>query len=87
MNGWFALGLLSILSLSALVFFVRSSKGLWQVATAAVLLGMTGYALQGRPALPPAAARGQCRWRNAVGRNPCGYGREFWQCEALARNG
>jgi len=57
MNGWFALGLLSILSLSALVFFVRSSKGLWQVATAAVLLGMTGYALQGRPALPPAPAQ------------------------------
>jgi cytochrome c-type biogenesis protein CcmH/NrfG len=57
MNGWFALGLLSVLSLSVLVFFVRSSKGLWQVAAATVLLGMAGYALQGRPSLPPAPAK------------------------------
>lgn len=57
MNGWFALGLLSVLSLSVLVFFVRSSKGLWQVAAATVLLGMTGYALQGRPSLPAAPAK------------------------------
>jgi cytochrome c-type biogenesis protein CcmH len=57
MNGWFVLGLLSVLSLFALVFFVRSSKGLWQVAAAAVLLGMAGYALQGRPSLPPAPAQ------------------------------
>lgn len=57
MNGWFALGLLSVLSLSVLVFFVRSSKGLWQVAAAAVLLGMTGYALQGRPSLPATLAK------------------------------
>ncbi len=57
MNGWSVLGLLSVLSLFALVFFVRSSKGLWQVAAAAVLLGMAGYALQGRPSLPPAPAQ------------------------------
>ena len=57
MNGWVALGLLSILSLSVLVFFVRSSKGLWQIAAAAVLLGMTGYALQGRPATPASPAK------------------------------
>ena len=57
MNGWFVLGLLSVLSLFALVFFVRSSKGLWQVAAAAVLLGMAGYALRGRPSLPPAPAQ------------------------------
>jgi cytochrome c-type biogenesis protein CcmH len=57
MNGWLALGLLSILSLSILVYCVRSSKGLWQVAGAAVLLGMTGYALQGRPSLPTAPAK------------------------------
>lgn len=57
MNGWLALGLLSLLSLSVLVYYVRSSKGLWQVAAAAVLLGMAGYALQGRPSLPPAPAQ------------------------------
>ncbi|MBP6441658.1 MAG: hypothetical protein KA252_03300 [Sphingorhabdus sp.] len=57
MNGWIALGLLSILTLLVLVLCVRSSKGLWQVAAATVLLGMTGYALQGRPSLPPAPAQ------------------------------
>jgi cytochrome c-type biogenesis protein CcmH/NrfG len=57
MNGWLALALLALLSLSVLVYCVRSSKGLWQVAAAAVLLGMTGYALQGRPSLPPAPAQ------------------------------
>ncbi|MES2782035.1 MAG: hypothetical protein V4657_04515 [Pseudomonadota bacterium] len=57
MNGWIALGLLSILSLIVLVFFVRSSKGLWQIAAAAVLLGMTGYALQGRPSTPASPAK------------------------------
>lgn len=57
MNGWVALGLLSILTLLVLVLCVRSSKGLWQAAAATVLLGMTGYALQGRPSLPPAPAQ------------------------------
>jgi cytochrome c-type biogenesis protein CcmH len=57
MNGWLTLGLLSILTLLVLVLCVRSSKGLWQVAAATVLLGMTGYALQGRPSLPPAPAQ------------------------------
>ena len=57
MNGWLALALLALLSLSVLGYCVRSSKGLWQVAAAAVLLGMTGYALQGRPSLPPASAQ------------------------------
>ena len=41
MNGWFALGILAIISLAILVWNVRSSKGLWQIAAAVVLLGMT----------------------------------------------
>lgn len=57
MNGWVALGLLSVLSLLVLSWFVRSSKGLWQIGAAAVLLGMTGYALQGRPSLPSSPAK------------------------------
>jgi cytochrome c-type biogenesis protein CcmH len=57
MNGWVALGLLSVLSLLGLSWFVRSSKGLWQIAAAAVLLGMTGYALQGRPSAPSSPAK------------------------------
>ncbi|OYY70439.1 MAG: hypothetical protein B7Y00_06710 [Sphingomonadales bacterium 17-56-6] len=57
MNGWVALGLLSALSLLVLSWFVRLSKGLWQIAAAAVLLGMTGYALQGRPSAPSSPAK------------------------------
>jgi cytochrome c-type biogenesis protein CcmH/NrfG len=57
MNGWVALGLLSVISLLVLIFCVRSSKGLWQIAAAAVLLGMTGYALQGRPSTPTSPAQ------------------------------
>lgn len=57
MNGWVALGLLSVLCLLFLIGFVRSSKALWQIAAAAVLLGMTGYALQGRPFLPASPAK------------------------------
>ena len=57
MNGWLALGLLSVISLVVLIWLVRSSKGLWQIAAAAILLGMTGYALQGRPYTPPSPAK------------------------------
>ena len=57
MNGWVALGLLSVFSLLALAWFVRASKGLWQIGAAAVLLGMTGYALQGRPSAPSSPAK------------------------------
>lgn len=57
MNGWIALGLLSVTSVSVLIWFVRSSKALWQIAAAAILLGMTGYALQGRPGTPASPAK------------------------------
>lgn len=57
MSGWFALGILAVLSLAVLVWNVRSSKGLWQIAAAVVLLGMTGYALQGRPTTPSSPAK------------------------------
>ncbi|MGB5076979.1 MAG: hypothetical protein WBO17_05810 [Sphingorhabdus sp.] len=52
MSGWLILGLLAIASLCATVVLGRLERGLWQVAAAAILLGMTGYALQGRPNLP-----------------------------------
>lgn len=56
MNGWLILGLLAALSLAGLILFGRS-KALWQVAAAALLLGMTGYALQGRPGTPSSPAK------------------------------
>lgn len=57
MSGWVALGLLAAVSLAALVLLGRLQKGYWQVAAAAVLLGMTGYALQGRPAVLSAPSK------------------------------
>lgn len=57
MSGWVALALLAFASLAIIGWLVRKSKGLWQVAAAALLLGMTGYALQGRPALPSSPAK------------------------------
>lgn len=57
MNGWVALGILALLSLAILVWNVRAAKGLWQIAAAVVLLGMTGYALQGRPSTPSSPAK------------------------------
>lgn len=57
MNGWLILGLLALASLGGLILLGRLSRSLWQVAAAAVVLAMTGYALQGRPALPASPAK------------------------------
>lgn len=57
MNGWIALALLSGASLAVIFWLGRLPKGHWQVAAAAILLGMTGYALQGRPVTPASPAK------------------------------
>jgi cytochrome c-type biogenesis protein CcmH len=57
MNGWVILGLLAVSSFGALMLFGRLQKGLWQVAAAVILLGMTGYALTGRPGTPASPAK------------------------------
>ena len=57
MNGWVILGLLALASLAGLILIGRLSRGLWQVAAAAILLAMTGYVLQGRPVLPSSPAK------------------------------
>ena len=57
MTGWLVLGLLALASLAGMILIGRLSRGLWQVAAAAIVLGMTGYALQGRPALPASLAK------------------------------
>jgi cytochrome c-type biogenesis protein CcmH len=57
MNGWVALALLAAVSFGAIYWFGRLPKGLWQVAASALLLGMTGYALQGRPTAKSSPAK------------------------------
>lgn len=55
--GWVALGLLAAASFAFMAFLGHLPKGYWQIAAAAILLGMTGYALQGHPAAPSAPAK------------------------------
>ena len=57
MIGWFILLLLIGASL-ALLWTLRVRGGLLTASAAALLLGASGYALQGRPALPSAPAAG-----------------------------
>jgi cytochrome c-type biogenesis protein CcmH len=57
MSGWIAMSLIAVISLAALVLLGRLQKGYWQIAAAAILLGMTGYALQGRPSVQSAPAK------------------------------
>ena len=57
MNGWLILALLALATLAGLIRIGRLSRGLWQAAAAAIVLAMTGYALQGRPSLPASPAK------------------------------
>lgn len=54
--GWLTLFLLGGLAMSALVL-LGLRRPLWSLAGAALMLGATGYALQGRPTLPGQPAR------------------------------
>lgn len=57
MSGWVILAVLAFASLAGLIVIGRLSRGLWQVAAAAIVLAMTGYALQGRPSLSASPAK------------------------------
>lgn len=57
MSGWIAMSLIAAISLATLILIGRLQRGYWQLAAAAVLLGMTGYALQGRPSVQSSPAK------------------------------
>lgn len=57
MNGWVWLGIVVVVAFLLLLWPGRMKLAHWQVAASAMLLGMTGYALQGRPDLPPSPAK------------------------------
>lgn len=54
--GWLTLLLLGAAAFGAMVA-LRLPRPLWSMAGAGLMLGATGYALQGRPALPAQAAQ------------------------------
>jgi len=53
--GWVALGVVGACAMAMLVW-LKLGRALWSLAGAALLLGATGYALQGRPTLAPSPA-------------------------------
>jgi len=57
MTGWLVILFLAAVLLLALWRFGRLGRGVLQMAAAATLLAMAGYAWQGRPGLPSAPAR------------------------------
>jgi len=57
MSGWLGIVLLSAVVGAALLLSVNARKLLWSPVLAAVVLGMAGYAWQGRPDLPAARAK------------------------------
>jgi cytochrome c-type biogenesis protein CcmH len=57
MMGWFAAGAITALTLAAILLFVPQRKQLWPVVAAAAVLGLAGYAWQGQPDQPMAAAK------------------------------
>src|SRR3546814_2940798 len=51
MTGWIIAGGLLVLVSMALVLVGRVPRSAWEITAAALLLGLTGYAWQGRPGL------------------------------------
>ena len=51
MTGWIIAGGLSVLLMVALILIGRIPRPAWEITAAALLLGLAGYAWQGRPAL------------------------------------
>lgn len=54
---WAGIIILSVILLIALIALGRLPRKLWEAAAAAIILGLAGYAVQGRPDLAGAAAQ------------------------------
>lgn len=57
MSGWVWLSIITVFAFLLLLWPGRMKLAHWQIALSVMLLGMTGYALQGRPDLPPSPAK------------------------------
>lgn len=56
MTGWILIILLATLETGGVLLFTRSRRQLWPAVLAAVVLGLAGYAWQGRPEQPASPA-------------------------------
>ncbi len=57
MSSWAIIIFLAVLSISALIYLGGLPRKLWEITAASVMLGLVGYALQGRPTLPATPAQ------------------------------
>jgi cytochrome c-type biogenesis protein CcmH len=54
MTGWLLAGLLALICFGVLAIVLKVPRNAWTAVGAALLMGLAGYALQGRPGLPGA---------------------------------
>jgi cytochrome c-type biogenesis protein CcmH len=57
MTGWIAILLVSAFAAGGILLFTPTRRRLWPVVLAAIVLGLAGYAWQGRPDQPQAPAK------------------------------
>jgi cytochrome c-type biogenesis protein CcmH len=57
MSGWIAILVIAALAAAGILAFTPQRRRLWSVVLAAVILGLAGYAWQGRPELASAPAK------------------------------
>lgn len=57
MGGWVVMAGMALASALAILAFAKGRRHLWQPVAATIVLAMAGYAWQGRPDLPTAAAQ------------------------------
>jgi len=66
MSAWVAIGVFALAVLLGLIILGRLPRRTWEITAAVIVLGLTGYALQGNPALSGAPAQAAPK-RAAVG--------------------
>lgn len=57
MGGWIIMIGLAVACCVALIFFAKDRKTIWSAVVATLVLALAGYAMQGQPSLPTAAAK------------------------------
>ncbi len=66
MTGWLAIALLAATTAAAILVFAQDRKLVWQPILATIMLGLAGYAWQGRPDLPAAISQKTAENRDAA---------------------
>lgn len=94
---WVLVAGLAGLAFAAMAWLLKTPRGAWEAAGAALLLGLTGYALQGSPSLPAApkapaekiagSAAAEVAERQKLAQSAPMSDRDLVVADALARHG